>query len=65
MPMLDGHDMLARMRMDERLKDVPVVVITALRNEDGRGELLLRKPFDFSDLSRVLEKALGERRRRA
>lgn len=51
MPEIDGLQLIGRMRSDERLKDVPVVLLTAKGESDIEKELngfgattLLRKP---------------------
>lgn len=53
MPRLDGHQVLARMKADKSLRDIPVIVITAMNDidsaaaciEEGAEDYLL-KPFN-------------------
>ncbi|RZI42746.1 response regulator [Herbaspirillum sp. HC18] len=53
MPGLDGYDVLQRMKSDERLQDIPVIMISALQEIDSivrcitlGAEDYLPKPFD-------------------
>ena len=60
MPFLDGAGLIAAIRDDAKLKDIPVVVMTSLREEAlrerARGyRAYLRKPFREADLMRVLD----------
>jgi two-component system, chemotaxis family, sensor kinase CheA len=36
MPRLDGCSLTARVRADDRLRDLPVVLVTSLASEDDR-----------------------------
>ncbi len=63
MPLLDGPGVLARMRADERLAKVPVVVMSALPESTVRlkcsGHVaFLRKPFSFDALLTTVERML-------
>ena len=53
MPVLDGREVLRRMRADPVLRHVPVLVMSAGANpamRDAASNGFLRKPFDLSDL---------------
>jgi two-component system chemotaxis response regulator CheY len=52
MPVMDGWQLLERLRQDDRLSRVPVVVITAFGRDLGSaGQYpILRKPIEFDDL---------------
>lgn len=57
MPVIDGFEALRRLKADEELKDIPVVMLTALRREDDiLGALrlgaadYLPKPFNPDEL---------------
>ena len=59
MPFLDGAGLIAAMRDDPKLKDVPIVVMTSLiedaLRERARGyRAYLRKPFREAELMRVI-----------
>jgi CheY-like chemotaxis protein len=64
MPVMDGLQMLARVRADPALADVPVVMMTAapLGIPDGakRWDALLIKPFDAEQLIRIVRRLAGE-----
>jgi CheY-like chemotaxis protein len=55
MPFIDGWQVIEQLRRDERLADVPVVVITAFSRELGSAAELpvLRKPIELRDLLNV------------
>jgi DNA-binding response OmpR family regulator len=69
MPKLDGLEVLARMRADDTLKGVRVLLLTAKAQEsdmrrgyEAGADAYVRKPFSPSDLSaRVRELADGTR----
>lgn len=62
MPGLDGFETLDRLRMIPGGKDLPVLIITALDDEDLEGKVadaggtaLLRKPVDVNHLADQIE----------
>ena len=62
MPTMDGWDVLASLKRDSELASIPVVVVSALA-EEQRGVLLgaieaLEKPVDSDQLALVLERLL-------
>lgn len=66
MPTVDGPTVLARIRAEEGLHDVPVVFLTAkvgaqdISRLDGLGAAaVFTKPFDPLSLPRLLAEALG------
>jgi DNA-binding response OmpR family regulator len=68
MPIMDGHEMLARLRSLGNLKDTPVIMLTAYsdrRDVSKAAELgisdYVTKPFDFSDLMEKITGALESR----
>ena len=66
MPEMDGWAVLQRMRADQELQDIPVVVVTAKANEIdrifgleiARVEGYITKPFGPNDLVRSVQRAL-------
>ncbi|WP_343073374.1 response regulator [Pyxidicoccus fallax] len=51
MPVMNGHEFLARMRDTPRMQGVPVLVLTAVSTEAPPGARgLLRKPFIVEEL---------------
>jgi len=70
MPGMDGFELLRRMRSDSRLALLPVVLLTALHDEDRRAEgfqlgadAYLMKPVRFDKLVRTVERARLSARR--
>jgi CheY-like chemotaxis protein len=69
MPYLDGFDQIKLFSLDDDLKDVPIIVITAKAraiepygNEDLKALRIvdhLYKPFEITDLLDKIHKALG------
>lgn len=68
MPDLDGGDLVAKMKEDPALKNVPVLMLTALiapRETGGqpteRGDLtMIAKPVSLPNLLKAIEEKLGE-----
>jgi CheY-like chemotaxis protein len=69
MPYLDGLDQIKLLSLDDDLKDIPIIVITAkARALDGIEDLralrivdYLYKPFEISDLLEKIGKAVKDR----
>jgi len=68
MPVMDGHEMLERMRKHPRLKDTPVIMVTALcgTNDIAAASALgisdyVTKPVDFTSLLEKISNILGNR----
>lgn len=69
MPYLNGFDQIKLLSLDEELKDIPIIVITAkARALDGIGDPkalrivdYLYKPFELNDLLTKIHAVLGER----
>ncbi|MDB4971158.1 MAG: response regulator [Myxococcales bacterium] len=65
MPRLNGLDLCRALQSDERLRHIPVILMTASPTHVGNGAGcryagLLIKPFEFDDLMRTLATALGD-----
>lgn len=68
MPVMDGHEMLGRLRADPVLKDIPVIMLTArCESQDiaaasahGVSEYVT-KPFDFAELMTKMQTLLKGR----
>lgn len=66
LPGMDGEQLLARLRSDARLRDVPVVVLSAvtcaetLRMATLDCQGLLSKPLDMQELRRLVEALLAK-----
>jgi len=68
MPVMDGHEMLERMRKHPTLKDTPVIMVTALceMNDIAAASALgiadyVTKPIDFTSLLEKISNILGNR----
>ena len=68
MPVMDGHEMLERMRKHPTLKDTPVIMVTALceTNDIAAASALgiadyVTKPIDFTSLLEKISNILGNR----
>jgi two-component system response regulator VicR len=63
MPVMDGLQMLTRLRADPDLRGTPVVMMTAaprgLPEGARRWDALLIKPFDAEQLTRTIERLIG------
>jgi signal transduction histidine kinase/class 3 adenylate cyclase len=69
MPRMSGYDLLARLREEEKLREVPVVFLSALSAADARVAALeagvddmVSKPFDEEELRVRLRNLLASRR---
>jgi CheY-like chemotaxis protein len=59
MPMVSGWEVLERMAHDDRLVDIPVIVVSAVaREKPPRAYTFLRKPFTLETLSRTVRHCL-------
>lgn len=67
MPRCDGLELTARIRADERVRDLPILMLTAKGFELPRQELIekwgiidiLPKPFSPRELVRLIDKIVG------
>jgi len=67
MPVMDGHEMLERLRADEVLKHIPVIMLTArcepqdiaAASTQGVSDYVT-KPFDFAELMSKIQAALKD-----
>jgi DNA-binding response OmpR family regulator len=67
MPLMDGLTMLTEMRREDRMRRIPVILLSAfMREEDKRNALRLgasyfiEKPYDSLVLVEAVEQAVGE-----
>jgi CheY-like chemotaxis protein len=63
MPVMDGLQVLARLRADPTLKDIPVILMTAapagISRNPAAYDALLVKPFDAARMMKTVRKLLG------
>jgi DNA-binding response OmpR family regulator len=69
MPDLDGHEVLSRLRKDDRTKDIPVIHLSAIGDFDKQLEAMqhgsqdyITKPFVPSELAKRVEVFLDPHR---
>src|SRR5262252_3656282 len=56
MPVMNGWEFLATVANDPRLKEIPVVVLTAAKHAEVPGALeVLSEPMDLKELLRIVE----------
>jgi CheY-like chemotaxis protein len=62
LPKVDGREVLTKVRADEKIERIPVVVLTSslthlkiLQSENLRVESYLNKPIDLAEFSRVVK----------
>ncbi|MBN1392535.1 MAG: response regulator [Sedimentisphaerales bacterium] len=65
MPVMDGHEMLARLKNSPDIKDIPVIVVSAFSDAKDIAKAAelgiadyVTKPFDFPDLMGKISKTL-------
>lgn len=66
MPIIDGLQVLERVRTSDRLKDLPVVMMSAVNPESAgkhaRWDAFLNKPFSLDDLLDTVKKHVSRAR---
>lgn len=63
MPVMDGPEMIRRMRADAAFADIPIILMTALpeavpAGEGRRQDAVLVKPFSITELLELMQKLL-------
>ena len=68
MPVMDGHEMLERLKNRPDLKDIPVIMLTAYSDAKDVAKAAdlgivdyITKPFDFTELMGKISNALGNK----
>jgi DNA-binding response OmpR family regulator len=68
MPVMNGHEMLERLKNSPELKDIPVIMFTAFSDAKDVAKAVelgvadyVTKPFDFTDLVGKITKVLGNK----
>jgi len=64
LPKLDGREVLARIRADPRLRELPVVVLTASDSERehlaaSAADAFMTKPVDFQQVAKLVQMIAG------
>jgi DNA-binding response OmpR family regulator len=68
MPVMNGHEMLERLKNSPELKDIPVIMFTAFSDAKDVAKAVelgvadyVTKPFDFTELMGKISNALGNK----
>jgi CheY-like chemotaxis protein len=59
MPVLTGNEVFARMQLDPRLANVPVIVSTSDPSRAPSGVLIMKKPIDLDRLLGAIRRHCG------
>lgn len=54
MPVMDGWELIKALSQDDRLATLPVVVISALDQDEPHGFRRIKKPFDIDELVKIV-----------
>jgi CheY-like chemotaxis protein len=54
MPVMDGWELIKALSQDDRLATLPVVVISALDQDEQLGFRRIKKPFDIDELVKIV-----------
>jgi CheY-like chemotaxis protein len=61
MPVMSGWDLIKALSQDDRLATLPVVVISAIDNDEPRGFRRIKKPFDLDELVKIVSELCARR----
>ena len=66
MPVMDGPEMIRRMRADKRYAHIPTILMTALpeavpKGDEAQHDAVLLKPFSMPDLLALIERLVKPR----
>lgn len=50
MPVMDGGELIARLRADPKTEAIPILLVSANPNHTAGADAILRKPFDPDEL---------------
>ena len=64
MPVLSGYDLIKKIRKDREVKNLPVIVLSASRNEkdialETGANHFMAKPFDIEEIILLVNESLG------
>lgn len=67
MPRMDGYEMTARMRQEDRLREIPVVIVSACESSDdrrrgidaGADAYIFKRDFDQNQLLEIIRRLVG------
>lgn len=65
MPDMDGFQVVERLKADPRTRDIPIVILSILSEQERFGKLgvngYLTKPYKGADLLRIVQEALAKK----
>ncbi|WP_262147613.1 response regulator [Chryseobacterium foetidum] len=64
MPVLSGYDLIKKIRSDREVKNLPIIVLSASRNEkdialETGANHFMAKPFDIEEIILLVNESLG------
>lgn len=60
MPRIDGYQMLDKLKSDERLRQIPVIVISAVNDPDTRKKCLSKGAVDYMPKPVIIQEVLDK-----
>ena len=60
MPVMNGRDLVGRLRADEGTAGIPIVMVTAAAGPEPGADALLMKPFEREELIELVDKLAGK-----
>jgi CheY-like chemotaxis protein len=61
MPVMDGHELVARLRADPATQRVPVIVHSGVQNPPDGADAVVRKPVAIQELTDLLDELIKTR----
>jgi CheY-like chemotaxis protein len=59
MPVLSGPELIARLRADPDLRDIPIIAVSAMSAPDVNVDAVMRKPFSPQALADLVDRLAG------
>lgn len=61
MPLMNGHELLEKIRGEDRFKNIPVVLMSAVHHEKNKqAQSYLKKPFNLDSLIETVQNLIGK-----
>lgn len=60
MPVLDGNELLRRLRADERTRELPVIVYSSVERPEVEADAVVKKPCAPDELTATVGRVLSE-----
>jgi CheY-like chemotaxis protein len=62
MPLMNGGELIKRLRADESTKAIPIVMISGTRSAQAGADAMLGKPFEPHELIGLVDRLTGNKR---